>query len=287
MNDEGIRLAGDAVSEEEWADPVANRTDLPIPPRNEMSNALNLIASAGLENDHRHTVYSISISESEFMRFNLDNDGSPGTMVSLLFSRAVAKLYPDATDIIRITLCVNQRKALHAPLAHHSLVGGAFLEYQEKMRDWPLDVQATAYRGMVFAQTQEENVLMGVASLKGVNGLLLSKESDQERLGVAGYINALAARVITATVSYVGKADYQEAERYIRDFRAWTSSAADGLTIEISAVNGRFTLDFLQTFSSPVFVNAFLKELDENGIVYDLQDVNELELPNIRLPWTE
>lgn len=87
------------------------------------------------------------------------------------------------------------------------------------MRDWPLDVQATAYRGMVFAQTQEENVLMGVASLKGVNG--------------------------------------------------------------------RFTLDFLQTFSSPVFVNAFLKELEENGIVYDLQDVNELELPNIKLPWTE
>jgi tRNA G46 methylase TrmB len=104
---------------------------------------------------------------------------------------------------------------------------------------------------------------------------------------VAGYINALAARVMTATVSYVGKANYQEAERYIRDFRAWTSSAADGLTIEISAVNGRFTLDFLQTFSSPVFVNAFLKELEENGIVYDLQDVNELELPNIKLPWTE
>ena len=112
LNDEGIRLAGDAVSEEEWVDPVANRNDLPIPPRNEMSNALNLIASAGLENDHRHTVYSISISESEFMRFNLDNDGSPGTMVSLLLSRAIAKLYPDSKDPIRITLCVNQRIAL-------------------------------------------------------------------------------------------------------------------------------------------------------------------------------
>jgi hypothetical protein len=140
---------------------------------------------------------------------------------------------------------------------------------------------------MVFAQTDEENVLMGVASGKAINGLLLSKESDRERLGVASYINSLAARVITATVSYVGKADYKEAEQYIRDFRLWTSSAADGLTVEISAVNGRFTLDFLQTFSSPVFVNAFLKELEENGIVYDLQDVNDLELPNIKLPWTE
>ena len=109
----------------------------------------------------------------------------------------------------------------------------------------------------------------------------------QDRLGTASYINELAARITTATVSYVGKANYKEAEQYIRDFRLWTSSAADGLTVEISAVNGRFTLDFLQTFSSPVFVNAFLKELEENGIVYDLQDVNELELPNIKLPWTE
>lgn len=285
---EGIRLVGDEITAEEWADPVVGRTDLPAPRRNEqMSDALNLIASSGLEKDHRHTVYSIAISESEFMKFNLDNDGSPGTMVSLLLSRAIAKLFPDAKDIIRITLCVNQRKALHTPLAHQSLVGGAFLEYKDKMRDWSLDKQATAYRGMVFAQTEEENVLMGVASIKGINGLLLSKESDQERLGVAGYINALAARVVTATVSYVGKANYKDAEQYIRDFRLWTSSAADGLTVEISAVNGRFTLDFLQTFSSPVFVNAFLKELEENGIVYDLQDVNDLELPNIKLPWTE
>ena len=161
------------------------------------------------------------------------------------------------------------------------------MEYKEKMRDWPLAKQATAYRGMVFAQTQEENVLMGVSSIKGINGLILSKESDQERLGVASYINALASRVVTATVSYVGKANYREAEQYIRDFRTWTASPANGLTIEISAVNGRFTLDFLQTFSSPIFVNAFLKELEENGIVYDLQDVNELELPNIILPWTK
>ena len=155
------------------------------------------------------------------------------------------------------------------------------------MRDWPLDMQATAYRGMVFAQTRDENVLMGIASNKGINSLLLSKGSDQECLEMMDYIRSLATHVVTATVSYVGKANYRQAERYIRDFRAWTSPGPNGLTIEISAVNGRFTLDFLQTFSSPVFVNAFQKELEENGIDYDLQDVNALELPNIELPWTQ
>ena len=288
LKKDGIRLVGDEIPAEEWIDPVVNRTDLPLPKQNElMSDALNLITSASLEDDHRHTVYSVAVSETEFMRFNLDNDGSPGTMVSLLLSRAIAKLFPKAENTIRITLCVNQRKALHASLAHQSLVGGVMLEYKDKMRDWSLEMQSTAYRGMVFAQTQEENVLMGVASIKGINGMLLSKESDMERLEVASYINALASRVVTATVSYVGKANYREAEQYIRDFRLWTSSAGNGLLVEISAVNGRFTLDFLQTFSNPIFVNAFLKELEENGIVYDLQDVNELELPNIKLPWTE
>ncbi len=287
LNDDGIRLVEDEISEEEWIDPVAQRTDLPVPARNDIPQALNLIAAAGLQDEHRHTVYSIAISESEFMSFNLDNDGSPGTMVSLLLSRSIAKLFPDAPDPIRITLCVNQRNGLHAPLAHQSLVGGVFLEYKDRMRDWPLDKQATAYRGMVFAQTREEDVLMGVASQAGISRMILSKESEQERQEVAGYISALAAKVLTASVSYVGKANYSETEQYIRDFRAWTSSTANGLTVEISAVNGRFTLDFLQTFSSPLFVNAFLEELDENGIVYDLQDVNELELPNIKLPWTE
>ena len=288
LKDDGIRVAGDEIPAEEWDDPVADRTDLPAPRRNEqMSKALDLIVSAGLEEDHKNTVYSIAISESEFMRFNLDNDGSPGTMVALLLSRAIAKLYPDAKDPIRIILCVNQRKWLNAPLAHQSLVGGVFLEYKDEMRDWPLDKQATAYRGMVLSQTRDEDVLMGVASGKGISSLILSKESDEERLGLVSQINALASKIITATVSYVGKANYKEAEKYIRDFRAWTSSTANGPTIEISAVNGRFTLDFLQKFSSPIFVNAFLSELEENGIVYDLQDVNELELPNIKLPWTE
>nr|WP_316615497.1 hypothetical protein [uncultured Ruminococcus sp.] len=287
LKEDGIRLVGDEISAEEWIDPVVSRTDLPTPKQNElMSDALNVITTAGLEEDRRHTVYSVAISEKEFMRFNLDNDGSPGTMVALLLSRAIAKLFPEAGNTIRIALCVNQRKALHAPLAHQSLVGIVMLEYKDKMRDWSLDKQATAYRGMVFAQTQEDNVLMGIASFKGINGMLLTKESDQERLGITSYINSLASKLTTATVSYVGKADYKEAEQYIRDFRLWTSPLGNDLLVEISAVNGRFTLDFLQPFSNPLFVNAFLKELDENGIVYDLQDVNELELPNIQLPWT-
>ena len=286
LDEEGIRLLGDEISPDEWADHVASRVGLPTPSRFEMPKAMNLVDSADLQNDRQRTVYSIAIAEDEFMEFVAENNGSPATLVSLLFSRAIAKLYPDSTDAIRISLCVDQRNALHAPSAHQSLVGAAFLEYAEEMRDLPVGRQAPIYREAVFAQTREEAVLGGVASQSGISHMILSKDSDSERVEFAAAVGGAAKNVITASVSYVGKADFKEAERYIRDFRLWTTTASNGMTIEMSAVNGRFTLDFLQTFSSPIFVEAFLKELEDNGIEYDLQDVNELELPNVKLPWS-
>ena len=285
-SEEKIRLYGDVITEEEWEDPVVKAEELPSPPRLERPAALNLIDAAGLRDDKQKTVYSVKISESEFMKFNTENDGSPGTMVSLLLSRAIAKLFPENKNAIRIMLCLNQRNALHAPLAHQSLIGGVWLEYKDKMKDWPLEKQATAYRGMVYAQSQEEVVLAGVASQKGINQLILSKETERERVEVAGHIAQMGGKLVTVTVSYVGRANFLEAERYIQDSRGWTSSSSDMILLEISAVNGRFTLDFIQAFSNPLFVNAFLLELNENGITYDLLDVEPLELPNIRLPWS-
>lgn len=287
ISEKGVRLAGDVITDEEWDDPVLKATDLPTPARADLPTAFNPTAAACPEGNTEPTVYNIAIDEKEFMRFNIENDGSPATMISLLLSRAIAKLFPDREDVIRITLAVNQRRALGTPLAHQSLVGGAFLEYTDQLKDWPLAQQATAYRGMAFAQTTDETVLAGVASQKGINQMLISKTTDQERLGIARMIGDMTNRLVTATVSYVGKAGFTGAEDYIRDFRSWTSTTGTSILLEIAAVGGRFTIDFLQPFSSPIFVNAFLAELDENGINYDLQDVMELELPNVRLPWSK
>ena len=285
LNRDGIRLAGDDIPIEEWNDPVLTASELPVPTHTDISKALNPAEYVRHESDNVRTVYSVSISESEFMRFVTQHNGTPGTMTALFLSRAVAKLYPDSEDAIRIALCVNQRKALHAPLAHQTLVGGVMLEYKDKMRNWPLEKQVTAYRGMVIVQTQEEKVLAGVNSLKGINQLLLSMKNDNERLALAGKIIAHTFGILTATVSYVGKGDFKESEKYIRDFHLWTYPGGGAILIEISAVSGRFTFDIMQHFSSPVYVNAFLKELEDNGINYDFQSVNKLELPKVKLSW--
>lgn len=284
---DGIRLMDDTIPLKEWEDPVANRTDLPTPDRSDMPKALNLVDVAGIEDEGKSMVYSIVIDEAEFMNYCKCNGASPTSMVALLMSRAIAKMYPTAEDIIRITVCVNQRNALEAPLSHHSLVGGAYLVYKDDMRSLSVREQSDLYRNMLREQTTKDNVLKGVASQARVYNLILSKETDEERIELVDAIGCLTKNIVTINLSYVGKANFKEAERYIRDFRTLTCPAANGITVEMAAVNGRFTLDFIQAFSSDFFVDAFMKELEDNGIGYELREASVLKLPGIRLPWTE
>ena len=154
------------------------------------------------------------------------------------------------------------------------------------LRHLPMQQQIQAYRNMVADQTAEEHVLSGAASVVGLTKLLLSKHTDEERMGIAAYADEMATRTGTACVSYVGKANFGESEKYIQEFHLWSYHSLP-ITIQISAVNGKFTFDFIQKFHSPIYVNAFLKELDENGISYDFQAGMREKLPNIVLPWNQ
>ncbi len=285
LSTNGVRLEEDNIRPEEWEEPIAHRKDLPTPEKAQQSNALNLVAAAGLENDKQNTVYSIVIDESEYMEFVKGNGGSPTTMTVLLLSRAISRMYPDAEQVIRMMVCVNQRNALKVPMARHSLVGGASLEYNDNISSLPISKQAGIFREMLKKEIRDEEVLKGVAAQRALYNMILSKETDQERTELAKMLGDVTIRVITSTVSYVGRTDFNGAERYIRDFRTLTSPPPSGLGVEIAAVGGRFTLDFIQTFSSDIYVNAFLKELEENNIRFELQEVSRLEIPDFKHPW--
>ena len=105
-------------------------------------------------------------------------------------------------------------------------------------------------------------------------------------MSVCRSVDSAAGAVATAAVSYVGRANLGEtAEKYIRDFHLWTNGRGNCIVIEISAMGGKFVLDFLQPFANPVYLNSFLRELDENGISYDLQSVMRWETPDVHFPW--
>ena len=285
LSAEGIRTVGDKISDEEWQDPVMKIAEnLSAPKHYEFSKAMSPAESAALTVEEINTAYSIIISESEFMQFNKKNGASPSTMAALLLSRAFYKLFPNNQNAIRVVVAVNQRKALNTPLAHQSLVGGAVLEYSENLCSQSLPQQIKAFREMVANQISKENVLAGIASTTELTKMLLAKETAEERIALADYVNKIATTIATASVSYVGKANFMDAEKYIQAFHLWSYITFD-ITLQISAVNGKFTIDFLQRFKSLIYVNAFLQELDENGISYNFKDAVKMKMSNVKFSW--
>ncbi|MBR2707055.1 MAG: hypothetical protein IKE74_07475 [Mogibacterium sp.] len=285
LSAEGIRICGDEISPAEWEDPLLGLTDVEARDPAGMGPALCLTEESGIGISDHHWAWDIAIDEKEFMRFNLENDGSPGTMTALFLSRAIERLHPDAGDGLRVLLAVNMRRALRAPLAHQPLVGGAALTYKPVMRGWPLEKQATAYRGMVLVQTREEHVLAEAAGQRAMAGMILSLGTDPERRGVAENAASMTDSIITAGVSYVGRGNFGDAEKYVRDFRLYTNSISRTPLIEISAVNGRFILSFIQPFRDDRYIRSFLEELDDNYISYSLMDAGRVWLPGVELPF--
>lgn len=285
MRTDGIRLVGDLIAPEEWDDPAVRLEQTPSSQKSEVSPALNLMEMENTRDDRKKMVFGITVEEASFMRFCAEHDGSPATMTALLLSRAIASIHPDSPLPVRICLCVNQRNALHAPLAHQSLVGWAWLEYKEKMQSWPLTRQATAFRGMVFAQTRDENVIANQQAMNRNCRIIRSLKTDEERAAFVRKDDDYLSGVLTATVSYVGKKDFGDTEQYIKSFRILAYPMVEGILIEISAVNRRISMDFMQNFSSPVYLEAFLKILEENGIPYCFDGGQPLYIPGVELPW--
>lgn len=285
LSSDGVRLVGDTIPSQEWDDPTVDLPDTTPGGGGEIMPSINPEREMGRA-DNTKMVFGISIDESEFVRFSSANDGSPGTMTALFLSRAIANVHPDNGSPIRISMCVNQRVALKAPLAHQCLVGGAWLEYKEKMRPWPIDKQATCYRGMVFAQTRDESVLSTQTAINRFTRKLLALKTDEERFEAAKENCQSLKKVLSATVSYVGKANFGEAEKYIKEFHLWAHPLNESILLEVSAVNHKVTIEFIQNFSDPVYYEAFLKELDDNGISFEHKYSEKLVIPNVRLPWS-
>ncbi|MBP5165693.1 MAG: hypothetical protein ILP09_00365 [Oscillospiraceae bacterium] len=287
---DGIRMCGDEVSPDEWEDPAVRPPDCGEPILTQKWNKPAFqTAEAGIAHLIPDSiVYNIRIPEEVFMRFNISNDGSPATIAALLLARSIAALHPDAELPAVIAMCVNQRKALRAPFAHQSLVGDVRLPYTDRLKKMPFSMQATCFRGMVSLQSSEDMVLEEIRDYRALMNRLKAMSSHGERQQYCRERMEALSRCLTATVSYVGKANLGDLERYIQEYEALPSTALPSshvpLTVEMSALHGSFFLNFIQYFRETDYFSAFIGQLRQNGIDYDVLNVTEALYPRIELP---
>ena len=219
------------------------------------------------------TLWDIVIPEKEFIPFTSANDASPGTMVSLLLARAIDRLYPDRKKKIVSAYVINARPMLEAAPNSHNCLSMAFFPYSDRIKKLPFSTQCTVYRGMTILQSDKERV----AALMTENARQIQSAKDgaktlEEKKRVFGQMFNGGEGIVTFLVSYVGQWKYPAVADPIREIWIHPAPTFD-LMAEMSAAGGNICLTIQQRFKEDSVREMFLKELDENGISYDLKQV--------------
>ena len=280
LSKENIRLVEDEISQEEFIDPLANTKKLIKLPQIKLNPAINIIKENHLENQDNF-IYHLEMDEKELMDYIKSIKATPNTLISLLLSKAIKKENMDSKNVVRMSICVDLRKLLDAPLAHQSLVSGIIFDYDESFANLNIEDEIKKIRQEVSESIKEPKSLFYISS-SYYYLMMLSKEKDINKARQIATANKESTGgFVSGVISYVGKANFGESEKYITDFRTTTDSPS-ALLVEIAAVNGKFYLDFIQNFKDERYFNAFKKELEDLKIRYELKDLIKLDLPRMK-----
>ena len=265
-----IRVAGDIIGPEEWEDPAAQTKPdhldpLPLPER---PRCINLSTQAKVTVNEAVETVNILVEEQKMMKYVSSGDTSPATLVSLLLTRAIARLHPDTTEgVPMVALAINQRPALGCPQAGQTLAAALRLTLNNEMRGMDLETQQTIFRGMVALQSNEDNVIESFWQTQNTQDMFEKIPTIEGRHQAMAKAYSVVTSAATTCVSYVGKANLGAAEQYVSEMytEAYTPYV---LTIEMSAVGGTFCISLMQRFADDTYLEAFLDEFRQIGMDY-------------------
>ena len=300
LSREGVWVAGDAISPEEYTDPATlPRSEKFAQPsaaqksQKQRPRVVNLSTEAVSPIAERKETVLIRLSEDQMMERVRALDATPATLLALLLTRAIARLHTNSTTTVGATadstttggtptVCVaaNLRRALGVPLAHHSMVGGLFLPLSAELAEKDIVEQVQAFRQMVAAQASDEQLQAYFWHTQERMDCMEQLPTLRARYEAFAPVNTLMGQMASCMLSYVGKARLGAAEQYVREMVAEADSAYM-LVLEVSAAAGLFTISFSHGFATDAYLNAFLDELRAQGLTPEVADRHPLRLAPI------
>ena len=297
--DKGICTVTDEIMPEETQDPQDTLPDIDLStlPAGHRAPAFTLEADGELTLS-KATIWDVAIPQDAFMRLVEDYDSTPGTMISILFARAIRSLYQEkesaagaggsavstgSKDIISAYV-INARPMLGAKNILHNCLGMAFFDYEDRIAKMSLMRQCTIYRGKTFAQSFDEKIRNGTtANANMVREALKSAATLDAKKEIFGRSFASGEGFVSFLVSYIGKWPYPNIGEYIREI--WTHPPNTfSLMVEIGAAGGSIFLTIQQRFKEDSVREAFLQELKEYGIPFRVCRVMESDVAHMPEP---
>lgn len=264
FDSEGIRLAEEELLSGETTEPFGESkyemaADTKMPEITREGYALPE-HNAEVTNYFR---YEIHMKKDEFLKVAKENNATPAILLSLLCSKAIHELYPNADKPIVCNMASDMRKELGLENTHKNCVSSLYLSYFSEFDQLPLKEQATEYRNMMKEQKNPDVVKTMVNSQIGLSDMLDQKDKLAEKQQMLSFFNTMC--INTYVISYIGQIQLGEWEQYVDSIHLY-SSGNKGLILNMVSAGDYFTVDFLQSFASDYILMKFMQQLKKNGI---------------------
>ena len=137
---------------------------------------------------------------------------TPGTLMALLLSKAIKKENADSKNVVRMTICVDLRKILGAPLAHQSLVSGILFDYDESFNNLNIEEEIKKIRTTVNESITEPKSLFYISSSYYFLSMLAKEKDINKARQIAIASKEMNGKIVTAVISYVGQANFGDTD---------------------------------------------------------------------------
>lgn len=278
LSKDNIRLYGDPLGEEEYLNPLS-QIALPTPKRRRLDPIYQIPSSSTSP-----SLYHLRFDEASFIAKTRAIGATPNVLMAVMLDKAIRDTFDVGGQKTRIVVCVNERGALKAPLAHQSFVGGALLDFSCDDHRLDLSSLSQKVRAELKRQSADEIVLNGLSLRKAYNDYVFSVNDQKKRHDIVSSTEKASFSSMNAVISYVGKANFGDTEKYIVDFKT-IASPTSPILAELSAVNGHIYLDLSLTFPEEPFLSSFLCLAAKIGIFAQSKEKIDAKLPNVKLPW--
>lgn len=263
-----VRLVGEEMLHGETSDPVRDGNFAFDPEKVFRVDRTGFALPGVDQEDPAPTLnyrYEYTFELEPFMQVCKQCNCTPPILVALLVQRAVIDVCPLADKPITCFLTCDWREHIGLPHTFRNCVSSIYLPYTKDDHDKPLQQLGTEYRELIARQKEPDSGRCSASIIKYLSDTLDKLPTYEEKSAMAERMAGMAAN--TFNLSYTGRANMGDAEQYIESIHPYMSGSK-GVCIQMMSVGNVITVDFLQSFSSSMYVDAFCKQCRELGLKF-------------------
>lgn len=210
--------------------------------------------------------YAFTLENDSLLAYAKRIGASPAIVVSLLMSKAIYNVHPEADKTIVCNMASSLREGLHAENTFKNCIGSINLPY---CPEESFETQSKKCREIIKAHKEENYIKQGANNIIYALQKLDSLHTLEEKKAAMSMFDTM--RTNSYTLSYTGRLDLTDCEKYIEAMHLY-SGGNNGLLLNMMSVGNTTTVDIIQSFEEEDYVKAFRELLEQENIVYEIAD---------------